>query len=317
MGRLRFRSSSWCAALVLVSIAGCAPAISAGTKAGVKGSLQALNEKENQVALSEAVTSPEVQAALADVGESLTHGLVDALEEELRGANASELATGVGDRTESVIRDSIAPGVADVVKRSVEASLETAASEESLEHTRSIAAAATDAAVRSMTAALADGIREDIRPALAELDVELAPMATRALSDEELKQALGAIAYEVSREIVLGSEGALDTIQREQDPGGDGSFFGNLGTNLGIGWAALVAFVAALAIGLVALVILVVKGNAQRRHLERDSRHRESMMMALMNSVIGDPGRLTPEQRERLRRGGFDPRGPAPAASPG
>jgi hypothetical protein len=308
-------------AWALLWLSGCAPAIAAGAGAGVEGSLETLNEKPNQVLLAEIATSPDMQAAVTDIGESLTHGIVNALQDEIgevaAGDGGDALAAGVGDHTESIIRERVAPGVAEVVARSVEASLATASSEEGLEHTRTIAASAAQAAVRGMTAALAEGIREDIVPALSESDGGLSPMATRLLSDEEFKQAVGALAHEVSREIVLGSEGALDKIQREQDPGSDGNWISNLGAGLTASWAVLVAFVAALAIGFIALVVLLVKGNAQRRHLERDTREREHMVMELMHAVIGERGGLTPAQRERLERAGFGPVGSTPAPSPG
>lgn len=235
--------------------------------------------------------------AIKGTAEAGIEGSLEALTEKENQVRLAEIATSpdVQESTRALAA-SVTEGLIEGFQQELEAP--------DLEQTRKIASATAAAAVRGMTSALAQGIREDIRPALAEADLALQPAVTRWLTDEQMRQAIGGMVHEVSREAVLGSEGALDTIARQK---GDSGFLEGLAGSLSMGWAALVALLSALALTFVALIVLVIKGNAQRRHLERDSRQRENMMLELMRSFTGSGSGLTPEQRARAERVGLDP----------
>jgi hypothetical protein len=275
---------------------GCATTASRIAEGGVEGSLDALSQPESQRDAEKIATSDEIQNATEAISASVTRGILAGLTtgddgDKLREAAGSYMDD-AGPRIEQLMREDIAPGVAAIVRQSVEASLATATSEENQARTREIVAATTHTAVRAATAALAEGIREDLVPAIAEID-------TAAMDSRPVQTALGGIAHEVSRQAVLGSQAGLaevqDTAERTDEPG----LLGGLADQIAIGWATMIAFVVALALTLVVLIMLVIKGRSQRRHLEADARQREDMLLTLARSLASG-GRLSPEQEQAL-----------------
>ncbi len=292
--------------IVVLSLTGCASMASNVTKGGVEGALGALAQPQTQDEVEAVATSGEIQNAVEVTTKSVTRGVVAGLKEivdaeELRDTVGSYI-DGAGPRIETMMREDLAPGVAAIVRQSVDAALATAASEKNLARTQEIVAATTRAAVLAATSALADGIREDLAPAIADIDTDaFEPAIAEAVGSDAVKTALGGIAFEVSRQTVLGSQAGLNDAQKHAEATDEPGLLEGLIGQMAIGWAALVAFVVALALALVVLVVLLLKGNSQRRHLESDSRQREKILLTLARSLASG-NQMTVEQQQDLLR---------------
>jgi hypothetical protein len=215
---------------------------------------------------------------------------------------ATSMMSRLGASTEEIMRENVAPGVAAVARETLNASLATAASDQNIERSQRIVGATTDAAVRAMTAALADGIRHDLVPAIGEARARAQPAAIQLLSDPAFHQALGSIVREVSREAVLGTEEALDTIGKNKDPNQDGSLLGGLATRFA-GATAIFLLIGIVIVGLI-VFLLVRQARSRRRAAREAAQRREELMMSFVGMAVSNLD-LTDEQKAEAERLGL------------
>lgn len=291
---------------VVLSLAGCASMASSVTKGAVEGALGGLAQPQTQDDVEAIATSDEVQNAAevttASVTRGVVAGLTESVDSEALGETVSSYMDDAGPHIEAMMSENLAPGVAAIVRQSVDAALATAASEKNLARTQELVAATTRTAVRTATSALADGIREDLAPAISDIDTDaFKPAIAAAVGSDAVKTALGSIAYEMSRQTVLGSQAGLNQAQKHAEATDEPGLLGGLAGKMAVGWAALVAFVVALALAMVVLVVLLLKGRSQRRHLQSDSRQREELLLTLARSLASG-NQMTAEQQQSLLR---------------
>lgn len=288
--------------LLLVASTGCGAVLARAAEGGVEGTVDAMNAPQTQQQALEIADSPEIQEATRLLAASATAGVIEGVRAELAGQGgqldeqAEAALTTLGERTEEIMRKDIAPGAAAIVGRSVDRAFATAASPDNLERIRRVSAAAAEAAVTGMTTSMAATIRDDVVPAVPAAKDAARGMLVRAVADEEFKEALGAIAYEMSREAVLGSKGALDTIQREGEADGDAPM-GALAKAFGVGAGILFGLFAAIAAVFVTLVVMVFRGSGQRKRLSQENRASERRTSDLIHMMMAAPGR-TPAPKD-------------------
>lgn len=257
--------------------------------------MAAMSKPETQGNLADFATSDDGQEAVSALTASVTAGAVEGIKRELLDPSNAQLVDGVGARSQSLVEQNIAPAVATVVARTIDGSLASMTSDRNLERTGKVVGTVTEAAVLGMTSAIAEGMRRDIGPAIRDLEEKNRSLATQLLADDDLRQAVGAMAHEISREVILGSEGALDTISRNEDPYEDGVLIGFLGGGIR-GTLAAIAMGLLGGITLVMLIVLLV-GRRRRIREAEQYRQREEMLMTLMRVMTSKEG-MTSEQLE-------------------
>src|SRR5690606_12307273 len=330
---------------ILAGGAGCAATTRNVTQGGLEGSLDVMSDKENQQRLNEFATSKESQEAIAAITASVTQGAVQGIRRELMGVPADAGAGGteagdagagegaaapvtgdgetstqrhgvsgeryasnptvdrVGQQSQGLLENNIAPGVAAVVGRTVDSTLAAAATEDNVRRTSKLVYAVTQAAV----AGLAQGMREELGPALDEMRKNHSSVVAEILADDELRQAVGALAHEISREVILGSEGAIDAINAKRDPNEDGSFLGLFGN--GIQRTLTFTLLGLLLTTTAILAAVAIVSRRRRIREEKEFRHREDMLLSLMRVVTSNGSQLSPEQIATIDGivGGRDP----------
>jgi hypothetical protein len=265
--------------LLAVVVAGCAGTI--GSAAGavprpvIEQSLDTLDDPETQRAIADVLSSPEYRDATRALLGNVTDGALDALSEEERRTRLGELTDAfVAKMSESLgeaMRRDLAPAIATVAARTMDRAITEALSEDN----RALLAQTVAEIARGVVVALAASLREELAPALRDL-----------LEDEEVKQAIGGTAREISREIIIGLDDGFREIERRDERGARPDTilsrvqdFANEGVGLmQIGLIALAGVAAVLAIWLVFLVV-------RSRSAAAENRRREAAVLSLLEAV--------------------------------
>ncbi len=245
--------------------------------------MEGLAAKESRDEIEKLATSPEGARALEAIGAGLFTGVVDA-------------AAG---------RDfDIDGNVSRTVDGAVDASVDAAYRNRA--RLRTVAATPTDGIVRSMTAALSEGLREEVLPAVREGIPDGGTVLTQIVADEQLQAAIGSLVYEVSRQAVRGSEEGLDQVRREQEAEGEQGLLFKLGESATT-WAVLIPLVLALTIAVGALTIAVVRNRRRRSDAMREADEREQRLTAVL-AALAASDKLEPHTRDQvLRASGLQP----------
>lgn len=308
-------------ALLMAVVGFCVPACAqmGGRVAGgaVGQSLEVMTEEEKLTNFESIMTSPEVKRSAREVSEAAAAGIVAGLTGPDAQSSVAELTAGSGD----AIRTNVGPAIAGMVRTTIDEAMTEILSEKREASVTRMASDVGGAMTASMMEEIGRGLEDDVVPAmLRSYENQVSPALARELGDPELRAALGALAHDLAHQAVLGTNEGIVRLA-DRDPALDRGALGTLGRRMTLGWAAGVALAMGLGLALVVLVILLLKGTAQRRHLEDDIRRREAMLMSLVGSTLMHDS--TPEERrevlEQLRasgRSGGEPTTEAPPEEP-
>lgn len=271
----------------------------------IDNGLEALTKPENQRRLRALLSSTAMTGGVHDIALAVVEGVVDGL-----GKHAGDIAVD-GPRFwsgfDTAARKHVAPAAGAVTREVVKAALDVALSEQNGERIEALAAHASRGFVRG----LADGIREDLGPAIAHtVSHDLAPAGADALAHHvmpaiaegltapPMDHAIANTMSSVARNLVRGGDAGIETAKVEnqlQGKPGPASVFGDrlsLGVNIALGVAgALVAV-------LILLAVLLARSNRNQHRLAVESKRRETEWHALVELLHDDDGSI---DREKLR----------------
>jgi hypothetical protein len=257
-------------------------------------SLEELAKPESQRDLATIMNSPAIEEAAHDVSAAVVRGVMDAItSEEYKGAFA-----GSGEKIGHSLSHDIAPGMATVARRTLNASLATTMSEENQERMK----ATVHGVVVAALAGTAEGLEHELGPAMARtLERDLVPAIARAMMMKESQQAIAMTTQQLAQHLVRGSSGEIDRVTG--DEGQDGGFLGLLGGKIALGYAIAVFVAFAFGTLMVVLAVMLARSNQQRRQLALEGERREEAFMSLLAGFAKDDGSntLTPEVRSWIR----------------
>ncbi|MEZ4428795.1 MAG: hypothetical protein R3A51_14025 [Nannocystaceae bacterium] len=249
----------WHAGLVaLALVAGCANASEniarRATPASIRAALESLSEPENRRLLNDLMDNPEVRQAAHELAESITKGVLDGLTDEARAKKLQDVSDAFVRRLAKAVGESleaeVTPRVVELLRRSVEQTLDAALSDDVRRDAQSMVQGITRVAVSTMTQTVADGLRDDIGPATRDvlvrdigpaLEQVIAENIGRALEqviterlakavDASLESTLKPAARELSREaahgVVLGLHEGLVDLEGRPEPAVVGTIAG-------------------------------------------------------------------------------------------
>ena len=230
-----------CSALfgLCAGLCGCAPATSQMTGAAVEGAVESVEESENLARINEIAESEAFQESVEKLGAAFTRGAAQGGYSEQVGATTEYVGAALARGLVHGARDTVGgmAGTQGIIDEAVSGVFAAAASERNRERAQLLVGDVTGAMVRSMTSSLAEGIEEDLRPAVDGASNGATPIIAKALADEDLRHALGGMVQEVSRQTTLGVDQAMAQI-REQNRAQDEGVLGRMSI---VGWAVLAA----------------------------------------------------------------------------
>lgn len=240
----------------------------AATKA-VEAPIDTLKDPEKQQKLEELIADPQIQESIRTLSraatEGATRGVFDGLtadDGELRAALAGALAD-------------LRPEINEMV------------------------AQATDTAVRTMMAAAADAIEQDLAPSLRRVTPsDVTQTLLSPLQDSAVHDTVGALAETIGYHAMLGTDRGIQMIKARQEAGVSQGPLALLGVPITVGWLALLLFIGGVGSALLAMSVLLYKGRTQRRSLEVEGRRREALLLHALQAMLTRD--LSDDERRKL-----------------
>lgn len=286
---------------LVLACTGCLGGADRATRTIVPSALDSsvgfLEVPDNQARIHRIMQSPEIQQALGELVDGLVGSGLDAATEEQRMARVRDLsARYIGAVTKAVadgLEHDLGPAAAASAEQVVGGVLHTALSP----RTRNDAAKMVDVVTRHLVTALtessAEGLRDDLGPALAKvLEDDLGPALERTLHAniapalDELMPSVNLATRDLTRHALLGVSDALDD---EQFQASVGRFTDAMlqradsTLNRGIAVSTIVAVI--LAILAVILALFVTRAFIVRRRIEKERAHSERMLLLVVQAM--------------------------------
>lgn len=270
------------------AVIGCAPAAQQLSGAAVEGAVESAGERDTRQQLEDLTQSPEFGEAMAQVGEGLARGVLTGVEQgpveleptvERVGAS---LVRGIG--SELGLAELELPSARGVAGDVVDGALRSAASDANRERARLLVGDLTHTMMRTATASFAEGVEQDIMPALDEARTRVPTLAT--LVGDDAAQLAGSMAYEISRQSALGVDQAMNQIAAENERRQEGV----LGRMSVVGWAVLASALLLLLGAIAIIIVLAVRNRRTRDQLREDSHEREQLLVTLVAGLAGREG---------------------------
>jgi hypothetical protein len=303
-----------------------------GVEGGVEGTLESLNDPYNKKLLKQLLQDPEIKKAAHDLTAAITGGALDGMTEEARMKRVRDISdayirtvsASVGKALKEDISPAVTKTVEDVVSRAVSAALRP----ENKRLARNFVDGVTRSTITAFTQSTAQGLRDDLGPALNKVIAEDLGPAVKKVIEQDLGPAMGkmirddlqpamanalggesgtmigALVREITKEAVLGANDGMTelgiSLDRNDKPAGIGIF----------GWMAIV-------LGLVVAIlgILLTRTILTRRSLEQERARSERMLLNVLRTIqytdTDDPTR-PPDldallARARMQDNDFDP----------
>lgn len=273
-----------------------------GVQGGIVGTLEALNEPRNKQLLRQLLHDPDIQEAAHDLTEAITGGALDGLTEDERMRRVREASDAyvrtVAASLGKALNEDVTPALTRTVESVVGGAVAAALRPENKERARSFVDGVMRSMVLATTASAAQGLRDDLGPALNKVIAQdLGPALQQVIQDnlgpalrkviaEDLKPAVqdafggvdgGAVAgmtRELTKQIVLGVNDGMTELGLSLSPSDRN---GGLGV---LGWLAIVlGFVVAI------LVILLVRTILTRRALTQERERSERMLLNVLYTI--------------------------------
>lgn len=275
--------------------------VKGGIEGGLEGTLEALNDPHNKQLLRQILQDPDIKNAAHDLTEALTGGALDGLTEEDRMKRVRDLSDAyirtVSSAVGKALNEDISPAMTRTVESVVGGAVASALRPENKALARSFVDGLTRSTISAFTQSTGQGLRDDLGPALNKVIAQdLGPALQVVLQDnlgpalnkvitQDLKPAIadafsdvngpmvGAMAREVTRQIVLGANDGMSELGISLSP--------NSKDGLGmLGWLAIV-------LGLVAVIlgILLTRTILTRRALTQERIRSEKMLLNVLHTI--------------------------------
>jgi hypothetical protein len=193
---------------------GCTPSLQSAAKdvsqaavpSAIDSGLETMGEQRTRERVLALMSSPEMRQSLESIAKSFTKGVTEQLSSDEMAKRSGELASSIASTATRV---------------AIDAALSEIASPAHERQMAELMSAATAAATRSAIQAMADELPRSLGPALGEMVREnVAPNVRGIMTDSEIRSTVGAIAFEASREVVLGSNDAMAELERKRNKQG-------------------------------------------------------------------------------------------------
>lgn len=260
---------------------------------GIDAGLEALTRPENQRRLGLILSSPGVTGGVHDIAFALVGGVMDGLDGRLKvDVDPARFWKGF----DGAMRKHVGPAVGTVTRNAVDAAMTSALSEENGVRIGALAAHATHGAIKG----LAEGIREDLAPALAyAIEHELAPAGAaamenhvmpafaRGLSSPAMQLAIATTMNSVARNLVRGGDAGIETAKAEGAADGDHEpgMLALFGDRLSLGVSVAFIVTLSLAAVLILLAVLLVRSNRGQQRLAEQGKRREVELLAVLDQL--------------------------------
>lgn len=305
------------AAVLAIGLAGSQLACVAGTDrlvrtavpAGIEETLRAFDDPENHEILLRLLEDPELREAAQELAAAVARGALDGATDaqqarELEVLSESYVRT-VSATLAEVLDEEISPAATRSVQRIVGGAITSAVGPNKTRLTSSFVDGVTRTAVVALMQSTADGLRDDLGPALGTVirdDVgpalhamirdDLKP-ALHELLDAEANEAIGGLVRQLTKDAVLGANDGMSELGMSLSP--------NEEDGIGIfGWltAALGLVVALLLIWLVRTILRQRVLEQERVRLEQDrARSEEDRARSEEDRVRSEQERAQGERR--------------------
>ncbi len=197
---------AWIAALAL---GGCTPSLQSATRdvtqaavpAAIDSTLKTLDQQQTRDRVLDIMSSPEMQKSIALLAANFARGATEGLTSDEMAKRSTALASVIAATASQVAVDA-------VLSQSTSAANEKRMAE--------LISVATAAATRSAIESMATEMPRTLGPALSEmLRDSVTPAVRGVVSGPEVRSSLGTIAFELSRQAVLGSNEGMAELERE------------------------------------------------------------------------------------------------------
>lgn len=281
-----------------------------GVEGGLEGTLQALDDENNRARLRRLLRDPEIQAAVHDLTQSITGGAMDGLTDEERmqriGEASDRYIRTISGALGRAVGEDVSPALTRSVKDLVGAVMAGAVGPENRRLTREFVDGVTRTALSAFMQSTAQGLREELGPALGDVVAEdLGPAVQRVVEDNlgpalrtvlerdlgptmlavaggEDGGAVGAFGRALSKQLVLGVNDGMSELGISISP--------NKKASLGLfGWLAI-----GLGVVLLLVTILLVRELFGRRAQARERARSEELLLSILAAVQNpDPANPT------------------------
>lgn len=269
--------------------------------AGIEETLQALADPTNQALMQKLANDPELQRAAHDFTASMTGGALDGLVGDERQKQVREISEAyirsVSGAVGRALNEEISPAVTKTVESLVGGAIASAVSPNNKRLTASFIDGVTRSAITAFTQSTAQGLRDDLGPALGKVIADdLGPAVRKVIAedigpgvramirdelkpamaemfDDDTRLALGAVVRGVTKDVVLGVNDGMTELGLSLSP--------KKTSGLGLfGWMAIV-----LGLVVAILMLLLVRTIVTRRHLESERARSERMLLNILRTI--------------------------------
>ncbi|WP_434424300.1 hypothetical protein [Nannocystis pusilla] len=283
-----------------------------GVEGGLEGTLEALEDEGNRARLRRLLRDPEIQAAVHDLTQSITGGALDGLTDEERiqrvGEASDRYIRTISGALARAVGEDVSPAVTKSVKELVGAVMAGAIGPENRRLTREFVDGVTRTALSAFMQSTAQGLREELGPALGDVVAQdLGPAVQRVVEDNlgpalrtvlerdlgptmlavaggEDGGAVGAFGRALSKQLVLGVNDGMSELGISLSP--------NKKASMGIfGWLAI-----GLGIVLLLVTILLVRELFGRRAQARERARSEELLLSIL-AAVQNPDPANPSGR--------------------
>lgn len=260
----------------------------------VDTALEALAAPENQRRLGTILSSAAVTGGVHDIALAIVDGVLDGVE----GRVKFDVDTaGLWKGFDHAMKSHVSPAVGRATKTAVDAAMSSALSEENGVRIESLAAHATLGVMRG----LAQGIREELGPALAHtiehdlapagaaaMENEIMPAFARAINEPDMQAAIAKTMSSIARNLVRGGDAGMETAKAEAQAEGKVGTLDVFGDRLSMGITVVVVVTLAFAVVLILLVVMLVRSNRGQQRLVSQGKRREVELLAVVDALEGD-----------------------------
>lgn len=281
--------------------------VSSGVQGGIEGGLEGLNNPRNKELLVRLLRDADIQQAAHDLTAALTGGALDGLSDAERQGRVREASDAyiraIAGSVGAALDEDLAPAVARSVDRLVGGAVASALRPANTRLAQQLVDGVTRSTVLAFTQSSAQGLREDLGPALQKVLAEDLGPALQKIVEDNLGPALqkvlernlqptmeaafggaeggasGAMARALTKQIVLGVNDGMSELGISPSP--------NKKDGTGIaGWLQII-FITALVI----LSALLARMFFTRRALAADRARSEEMLVNILRAIdSNEPG---------------------------
>jgi len=291
----------------LACASGTQQLVRGGVKGGLEGGLEALNDPHNKKMLVRLLQDADIKRAAHDLVAALTGGVIDGLTDEqrqarVRAASDAYIRT-IAAATNRALDEELSPAVTRAVEDVIGGAIASALRPANRKLAQAMVDGVTRSTVLAFTQSTAQGLRDDLGPALSKvLDQDVGPAvqrvveqnlgpAVRKVIEVDLRPSLqaalggedgggaGTFARAMTKQIVLGVNDGMSELGISPSP--------NHKDGLGIAnWLLIV-----LGVLLLAASLLLVRGFLARRTLARGRARSEAMLVDILRAIkSSEPG---------------------------